>query len=241
MGRVIRMLPLLGVLALALACARSAPAAGNEGQPIAGGAFVIDGDTLTVAGQRIRLYGIDAPEFHQLCQRDGEPWRCGQAATVALTEFIGRRPVRCEPRDREPDSFEQGRHRYGRVIAVCSVGGAELNRWLVAEGHALAYRHYSSDYVADETQAQRARKGVWGSEFEPPWVWRHQSNGVSRRSTLAPSTTPPARTAAEAECGTKKRCAQMSSCAEARDHLTRCDIKSLDGDGDGVPCESLCR
>ncbi len=79
------MLPLLGVLALALACARSAPAAGNEGQPIAGGAFVIDGDTLTVAGQRIRLYGIDAPEFHQLCQRDGEPWRCGQAATVALT------------------------------------------------------------------------------------------------------------------------------------------------------------
>lgn len=40
---------------------------------------------------------------------------------------------------------------------------------------------------------------------------------------------------------TKHTCKQMRSCAEARYHLEHCGIHSLDGDGDGVPCESLCR
>lgn len=232
---------LVRTLVLALIFAQAALAANGAGPPIEGGALVVDGDTLTVQGQRIRLYGIDAPESDQLCQRDGTPWRCGQAATVALTEFIGRRPVRCVPKDREPASFEQGRYRYGRVIAVCWVGGVELNRWLVAEGHALAYRHYSSDYVTDEAQAKLARKGVWDSEFEPPWVWRHGSNGAGRRSAPVSAASPTRTDSRSVQCGDKQRCAQMSDCAQARDYLTRCGLKSLDGDGDGIPCESLCR
>lgn len=39
----------------------------------------------------------------------------------------------------------------------------------------------------------------------------------------------------------KWSCGQMVSCDEARDALTRCGVLRLDRDGDGVPCEGLCR
>lgn len=40
--------------------------------------------------------------------------------------------------------------------------------------------------------------------------------------------------------GDKFVCKDMDSCDEARHYLTRCGVRSLDRDGDGVPCESLC-
>jgi len=42
-------------------------------------------------------------------------------------------------------------------------------------------------------------------------------------------------------CGTKRRCGDMDSCLEARFFLTQCGLSRLDGDGDGTPCEALCR
>ncbi len=59
---------------------------------VAGTASVIDGDTIEVHGQRIRLHGIDAPESRQLCRLDGKPWQCGKDAANALAEKIARRP-----------------------------------------------------------------------------------------------------------------------------------------------------
>ena len=56
----------------------------------AGVASVIDGDTIEVHGQRIRLHGIDAPESRQLCRLDGKPWQCGKDAANALAEKIAR-------------------------------------------------------------------------------------------------------------------------------------------------------
>jgi hypothetical protein len=41
-------------------------------------------------------------------------------------------------------------------------------------------------------------------------------------------------------CAGKRYCKDMDSCDEARHYLTRCGVRSLDRDGDGVPCESLC-
>src|SRR5271166_5682860 len=93
---------------------------------IVGLASVIDGDTIEIHGQRIRLFGIDAPESSQLCMGStGERWRCGQQASFALADRIGRTTVSCQPRDVD---------RYGGVVAVCFKGNEDLNRWMVANG-----------------------------------------------------------------------------------------------------------
>ncbi len=97
---------LAGGLLLALPIGLSAVAQDR----IIGVASVIDGDTIEIHGQRIRLFGIDVPESGQLCMRPmGERWRCGQQASFALADHIGRATVRCEPREMD---------RYGRVVAV---------------------------------------------------------------------------------------------------------------------------
>ncbi len=58
------------------------------------------------------------------------------------------------------------------MLARCTVAGDELGTWMVENGWALAYRRYSLDYVDEEADAQAARRGIWGSEFEKPWEWR---------------------------------------------------------------------
>ena len=133
------------------------------GAGISGLASPIDGDTLRVESERIRLHGIDAPESAQSCRAGGETWACGEAAIQALRGRIARRPVQCAERDRD---------RYGRIVAVCRVGGADLNAWMVEQGWAVAYRKYSTDYVSHETAAKAARRGVWRSDFVEPSRWR---------------------------------------------------------------------
>ncbi len=132
---------------------------------IAGQTRVIDGDTLEVAGQRIRLHGIDAPERRQICRRDGGPWRCGKDATSALKTFLGSRPASCKELDRD---------RYRRIIAKCSVEGVDIGEWMVSQGWAVAYYLYSYEYSRAEQRAKSARRGIWAREFEKPWEWRKE-------------------------------------------------------------------
>jgi len=134
------------------------------GAALSGPAFVIDGDTLEVKRQRIRLSGIDAPESDQTCQNSiGATYRCGDYATRMLREGIGQRAVTCDARDRD---------RYGRLIAVCHLGGTDLNAWMVRNGLALAYRRYSMDYAPQEDLARAEGRGLWAGGFIAPWDWR---------------------------------------------------------------------
>ena len=152
------MLKIVAVLALLLS---AVPVAANE---LVGVASVIDADTIEIHGVRIRLHGIDAPESRQLCRRiSGDDWRCGQQAALALADRIGRRTVSCAVRDVD---------RYKRAIAICTQGNQDLNRWLVNEGWAVAYRRYSRDYIAAEDQARRAGRNIWAGQFVMPWDWR---------------------------------------------------------------------
>ena len=130
---------------------------------IAGRVTVTDGDSLNVSGHRIRLFGIDAPEGTQICVAGGQRWRCGSSAARALRQRIAGCSVVCTERDRD---------RYGRIVAVCRAGGVDVNAWMVSQGHALAYRKYSTAYVGQERSAKAARRGLWRGQFVPPWDWR---------------------------------------------------------------------
>jgi endonuclease YncB( thermonuclease family) len=149
------------VLAAVLSLASASLAA--ERVTYAGRASVIDGDTVEIHGKRIRLYGIDAVESGQRCQKEGKPWRCGRDSAFALADKIGERPITCSG-----DEFD----RYKRLIARCSLHGEDLGGWMVENGWAVAFRKYSELYVERESRAREKRVGLWSSEFQMPWEWR---------------------------------------------------------------------
>lgn len=150
--------------------ARTPPARPSEiPASVSGRPRVIDGDTIDIAGVRVRLFGIDAPEREQLCERgDGSRYACGLQATEALVAAISNLALSCTRRDIDP---------YGRMVAICLGSGGDVSAMLVEQGYAMAYRHYSHDYVDEEDRAHRARLGIWQGRFEAPWDYRHHGQG----------------------------------------------------------------
>lgn len=126
---------------------------------VSGPAHVIDGDTLRIGEERVRLFGIDAPELAQMCGTV----RCGVQAREWLVRRIAGRPVRCEGESRD---------QYRRVVAICRIGRHDLARDMVQAGQAVAFRRYSEIYVGDETEARAARRGIWSLRFQLPHEWR---------------------------------------------------------------------
>ena len=120
---------------------------------------VLDGDTFETATERVRLFGIDAPERAE---------RGGAQAADALRRLIG---------NARPNCVEIDRDRYGRMVALCSVGGTDLSLSMVRAGHAVAWCSYLqrqrpellAQFRAAEAGARQARIGIWRSNFAP---WR---------------------------------------------------------------------
>lgn len=128
---------------------------------MAGRAQAMDGDSLVVNGTRIRLQGIDAPEYNQTCRRDGVEYRCGREAAQALRRLLGRGEVACK-------GFEHDR--YDRLLGTCTVGEINLAAQMVRDGHAVAF----GDYVIEEAKARNEKKGLWAGEFTTPRDWRRE-------------------------------------------------------------------
>lgn len=125
---------------------------------------IVDGDTLVFGDVRVRLNGIDAPEWKQICQdRAGRSYRCGQSARAALNGQVGSAEIRCQGTQYD---------RYQRLIATCWRENVDLNGWMVEQGWAVAFRRYSEVYVNQEDQARSARAGLWAGAFDMPWDWR---------------------------------------------------------------------
>jgi endonuclease YncB( thermonuclease family) len=193
-----------------------------EGKVVA----VSDGDTIRVlykGGQlKVRLAEIDTPE-------KGQPW--GSRARQALSDLVFGKLVRV---------VEQDRDRYGRIVGRVYLDGTDVNAEMVRSGSAWVYRKYAKDkgLYRLEMEAKGAKRGLWAlpeAQRVPPWEWRHAG-----RSDVTPENSKP-RQSGSMSCGTKRTCREMSSCAEAMFYLTRCGLSRLDGNRDGIPCESVCR
>ena len=136
-----------------------------------GKAYVIDGDTVRVSGQKIRLAGLDAPEVDQVAKhQDGYWFRQGKRVKSALINEIGGKVV---------SVTVEGYDQYNRVLGTVMHDGRDIGEWLVRNGYAIAA--YSERYRHVELDAQRNQRGMWGHAAQyDPRTWRHEIQGDSR-------------------------------------------------------------
>lgn len=185
---------------------------------------IADGDTVTVLTAdrqqvKVRLSQIDAPERAQAF---------GNRSRQSLAALIFDKTVRVVIEDTD---------RYGRTVGRLHADNLDINAEQVRRGMAWVYRQYSDDpaLLELEQQARNARLGLWkDSSPIPPWQYR-------RKPTPADATTYSPDDTATAACEPRRHCSEMQTCEEAQAWLQRCGSESLDGDGDGIACESLCR
>ena len=196
---------------------------------------VTDGDTIKVLDHnsvqhKIRLTGIDAPEKAQ-------PF--GNASRKHLAFMVAGKEVRIETSKND---------RYGRVLGKvwvqprdCPGCGKTLNVNLaqILSGMAWWYRDYARDqspqdrgrYESAVVEARKRKLGLWSEPNPiPPWAWRRGQRASSKSEAVA-----------DTQCGAKRYCREMTSCEEAKFYLRQCGRSALDGDQDGMPCESICR
>lgn len=167
----------LAFVLLALSVA-AVPIDGAAAQTVeaSGPAVIVDGDTIEIGHQAIRIHGIDAPETGQKCQLPKGTWDCSKAAIMALTAMTAGKTVRCVGNE-----FDD----YGRLIAHCATDAhPDIGAKLVASGLAWAFVKYSADYIDLEMKPRRQKVGIWQSKTQPPWEYR------ARRWETAAQVTP---------------------------------------------------
>ena len=217
---------------------------------------VKDGDSLVINSDGrnvdVRLADIDAPEYRQ---------PHGDAARTVLRALVEGREVQLQL---------VGGDAYRRIVAHVFVDGVDVNAQLVRRGLAWVRRDYdpAPRLIRHEDEARAARRGLWAdANAVPPWEWRRgqRAGGKAAHTSRAPRSRPspsPRRgqrtggkaahttslesvaraTVPHVRCGTKRVCREMRSCGEALAFLRQCGVTSMDGDGDGVPCErEWCR
>ena len=195
---------------------------------------VMDGDTVFVKSgpfkAKIRLVNIDAPEKDQ---------SFGKQSQESLQSLIGGKVIQVE--SKAVDKF-------GRTIALVSIGDINVNEEQVRRGMAWAYSRSREGkaYVRLQSEAQQDKRGLWQqANPQSPSQWRklhpseHTQHASKPQHKALPQTQKPEKFGTLA-CGKKNYCSQMVTCDEAHFYLTVCGVKRLDTNKDGIPCESLC-
>jgi endonuclease YncB( thermonuclease family) len=144
---------------------------------MSGAAHVIDGDSLRIGQQEMRLQGIDAPEGRQHCKVKGRDWLCGRAAAETLGFLLTNTEIRCTWSETD---------RYQRALVTCFRDDTNINAMMVEVGMALAYRRHSLAYIDQEEIARAGERGIWDSEFIAPWDWRQQDREEQAKHANCP-------------------------------------------------------
>lgn len=125
---------------------------------------VVDGDSLEIGARRIRLLGIDSPEYRQYCyDKNHKRYSCGIKAKQHMEKLVSAGNVECR---------EKGVDRYKRSLCVCYSGDKDLNEEMVRSGWAVVYRDEGAGYAAAEKEAKKHRRGIWQGKFMRPELYR---------------------------------------------------------------------
>lgn len=130
---------------------------------------ILDGDSFTLGSTKLRLSGIDAPEYRQSCtDNNGQSWPCGKAARAALENILREPGLHCE--------YEMY-DRYGRGLAVCKTSlTPDVAAAQVESGMATSQIYYEvRQYGAEEDKARLQKRGLWRGTFEQPAIWRESN------------------------------------------------------------------
>ena len=136
---------------------------------------IIDGDSLEINDNKIRLFGIDAPEIKQVCKKPyliisflsfQKKYECGLLAANKLKKLINNNKIKC---------ISERKDQYNRYLSICYLKNKDINSWLVKNGYAIAYRRYSKKYVLEEQHAEKNKLGIWQGTFQTPEEWRKKN------------------------------------------------------------------
>jgi len=148
-----------------------------QADDFSGRARVIDGDTISIRKQRIRIAAIDACERDQTGLKDGKVWRCGAASRSYLAKMIDGQHVRCDIIDQD---------QYRRLVGQCFIGDVDIGLAMVKAGMAEAMLRYlpashsisEVEYGQAEHSARDNGFGMWSAEIESPHLYRRAKSFV---------------------------------------------------------------
>lgn len=133
-------------------------------EELSGPVDIIDGDTLTINGILVDLWGYDAPELNQQCTIRGVAWACGAAAVSHIQKFTHKKIVTCDKKpltDRKVTTFK------------CKVGSLDIGAEMIEVGLALPDWPVSDQYYIQSFREARGQGlGMHRGSFDTPWDWR---------------------------------------------------------------------
>lgn len=213
---------------------------------------VIDGDTVNVEvngkEESVRLIGIDSPETKD----PRKPVQCfGNEASIKLSGILNGKQV-----ELVSDETQDDKDQYGRLLRyILTEDGTNINKFMVEEGYAFEYTYnvpykYMEEFKQAESLAREKQLGLWAGdscngqrelkqEDKPAEITTSQTE--QQQNETSNTTPPPVQSNSAYTCDCGKTCGQMATCDEAYYQLNNCGCYKRDADGDGVPCESLCR
>ncbi len=219
---------------------------------------IADGDTITVLDKdhtehKIRLSCIDAPERGQ---------DFGTRSKDELASMIAGETVTIEYTEKDKYGRILGYVNNGSTLSNLE----QVKRGMAWVYRKYCDK---CEYYDAEVYARNNMLGIWSQPNPiPPWEWRRDKEDSETKDwtylysdtcsigtspgdgTVNPpnsgddgyngTVNPPSNESDGYSCGSKKYCTQMYSCDEAMYYFETCNLYRLDGDNDGIPCESLC-
>lgn len=192
---------------------------------------VIDGDTFNILmngeKQTVRLIAVDAPES----KHPTKPVQCfSMEAKNYLKELIENKYITMDEED-----LDANKDRYGRLLRYAFINGTNVNELLLKNGYALEKTYvkgykYQLTFKKAQAYAQTNKLGLWSSST---------CDGDVNVNTYLAKESPDLEYIYGCDCA--KTCSGIKTCKEAIFQLEVCKCAGRDPDGNGVPCESLCK